>query len=270
MAVSLICYFENIFIPIGVTLYPAATHLDARREKQLLEKVFLSGSKLVLSLAIVVGAIAATWSGDFFRLWIGPNFSVGSLYAAPETIFCVLLAGSIVVSGQKIGFHTAKGTGAIRSLAVLLTIEASLNLLLSLVLIRWFGLVGTASATAISTLLVQGLVLPVVLCRHLQIPYSKYLTAVWLRPSLLAGVLIGLGVALRAFRPQVTCWAELLLWGALTAVCAFLLLVTLALDSVERKRFLLVPMQRLLIFTGALRVVEPETNDRHSPTRNLP
>ena len=93
-----------------------------------------------------------------------------------------------------------QGTGRMGSLAAFSIIEGSLNLGLSLALVKSMGILGVAIGTAVPAALVHGLLLPWWNCRHYGMALPRYLLDVWTVPGLAA--LATFGVMRWVFDPE--------------------------------------------------------------------
>ncbi len=208
LAVSLTTYFQDAFAPIGHVFFPVATQLDAQGDARALRDLYLNGSRLLLLLAVGSGLIAGFWGADFFRLWIGP-LSEAAGYPPASALFPVLLIGSVITAGQRVGYQVLLGTRRPRLLACLFAGEALINLALSVVLIQPLGLFGVALGTAIPALVFQGVVQPMVVGRLLGVSAAHYLRAVWLPPLALGLILTPILWCIRLLEP-VPGWPGLL------------------------------------------------------------
>src|SRR5439155_11866928 len=198
-------YFDDVFQCVGFVFYPAAAHLDSLGNRDGLRKLYLVSSRFILILSILGGAIAIFWSRDFFRLWLGQKIAEPANYPRVASLFAVLAVASIVTAGQRIGYQVLQGIQRIDVLAGLLTLEGVLNVLLSVILIRRYGLIGVAIGALIPTLIMEGFVQPFFVCRALAIPLRRYVMSVVARPALLTFVLAAVLFAAR-WLPRPETW----------------------------------------------------------------
>src|SRR5262249_40977942 len=142
IAANLRSYFEDVFVKAGYVFFPRAAELDVRGDRDGLSQLYLSSSKMMFLGSVLIGSIAIYWAGDFFRLWLSSSYSQTPDYPSIATLFYLLLTGSMISQGQRIGYQILQGTRQLRLLSVLFTIEGLTNLALSLVLVRRYGLIG--------------------------------------------------------------------------------------------------------------------------------
>ncbi len=246
LATGLLGQFEGIFRPVAIVFFPAATHLDAKEDTAGLRRMYLVGSKMLLLLAIALGAIGAVWAEDFFRLWVGPRLVEGGEYTSVAVLFWVLMGAVVVVIGQKIGMQVFMATRRLRGLTLVLLAEALANVVLSVCLIRPLGLLGVALGTLLPAILCQGVLLPAMLCRLLRVPARTYLAQVYLRPLVVGSILFPLLGLLHYVLPAAGYWSTLFCEGLIAAGAAGAFVVAIGLDGEERKRFIGTPAMRLL------------------------
>ena len=189
IAANLRSYFDEIFVRVGFVFFPAVTELDARGDQAGLRKLYLVSSKFMFLGSIVLGSIGLFSARDFFRLWVGSSYAEPTGYPSVATIFYLLLVGSMIAVAQRIGYQVLLGTRRVKLLALLFAAEGVSNLLISLALVRSYGLVGVAVGTLIPAILFQGFLQPLSVCRSLEISLSTYCRQVLMRPALLMATL---------------------------------------------------------------------------------
>jgi O-antigen/teichoic acid export membrane protein len=77
------------------------------------------------------------------------------------------------------------GTSRHKALAYIALIEGLANVILSVVLVRPFGIVGDAIGTAIPLTCTSLMFLPRHMCRLLEVPIGRFITATYLYPAVL-------------------------------------------------------------------------------------
>ena len=250
LAVGLAGYFDQMIGPIGTVFFPAATRLDALGDTGGLRRMYLTGSRLLMLLAISGSLIASTWAEDFFRLWVGQRFVAGGEYTSVAVLFRILIAASVITAGQRIGSQVLFGARRLRSLGLIVVFESLSNLALTAAVARPFGLTGVALSALATVFVFQGIVYPVVLCRMLGITARTYLRDVYLRPCVTGGVLWAFLYLSSTLAPPATTWTILLLYGAVAGSVSLLLILLIGLDSQEQKLFVFRPLGRIWPFAA--------------------
>ena len=164
-------------------LFPAVVDSDAAQRHDRLQLILLHGTKLSMSLAVPLCGGLIVLAGPLVSSWVGERFAA-SVRPAQILMFVVLIRVSTAPANLIL-----KGAGEHRLLTVTNAATAVANVLLSVVLIRRFGLVGVALGTLIPVTASAALILYPAACRRVNLPLSRPLTqAFW--PGLWPGVVM--------------------------------------------------------------------------------
>lgn len=194
---------------IGDVILPAAGACHARNDRAELQR--LMGRGMQLSLLLGAGFwIGACYFGERLLLtWMGTD----QMWPVSQTVLLILLGAQLVAQPMMVIRQVLTAVGRVRLQALLDLCQAAVNLGLSLLLIRWLGIVGVAWGTLIPMVLMDlGLLLPYSL-RALEIPPAPLLR------SVVAPVLLPLAL-LWAYCEFVSQWALPDNWSSLLAVTA--------------------------------------------------
>ncbi|MCA9079845.1 MAG: polysaccharide biosynthesis C-terminal domain-containing protein [Planctomycetaceae bacterium] len=138
---------------VGEAILPRAGELAAGMDRSELGRLVTKAMGLATLLAggfLVGGA----YFGDFLvTTWIGKS------YTDTHTVMCLLLATQLVAMPMVIVRKALLGSGEVRVPAFIDLLEAVLNLVLSLILIHFLGIVGVAIGTLVPLLVVETFVL---------------------------------------------------------------------------------------------------------------
>ena len=88
---------------------------------------------------------------------MGADYVRNGEYPSVALLYCVLVIGSVMTAGQRIGYQVLFGRRKLRILATLFCLEGAANVSLCLLLIRPFGLLGVAIGIALPAIVFQGL-----------------------------------------------------------------------------------------------------------------
>ena len=181
--------FTNVFLP-RVTMLWTAGDFPALRQ------AYLRGVRIGCFLAGWLMGSLITLGGPFLTLWVGSGFGAPVQWVL---IFLGVAAFAHVVASQ-VPFPFYQAMGRLTVPAVVLCIEGMLNLGLSIFLAPRFGIAGVAVATAIPACLVSCIVLPVYMCRRLELrPRQLLREGLWPGTLLIIAVIItqwALGLAM--------------------------------------------------------------------------
>jgi O-antigen/teichoic acid export membrane protein len=252
IAANLRSYFDDIFVRAGFVFFPAVTELDAQGNQAGLRQLYLTSSKFMFLGSILLGSIAMFSAQDFFRLWVGSYAKLAG-YPSIASIFYILMFASMIAVAQRVGYQVLLGTRRVKLLALLFAAEGVSNLVISLALVRSYGLIGVAWGTLIPAIVFQGLVQPVIVCQSLKITSRTYCREVLLRPilaSLAVGfLLLGLLSLTRSYD-----WMMFLFNVSLSIAVAGPLVLLIGLTKTERDLYLVGPTTEALRFLGAVGV----------------
>jgi O-antigen/teichoic acid export membrane protein len=187
VANSLIVYLMEFVIGIAAVVSPMATALNTEGKVDELREIFLTWSKVVLSLTIMAGLFLIVLGPRFIGWWIEPAYERSG--GAVLQILTVSCFAFLPVRG--VALPLLMGLGKPRPPALALLAAGVLNLVLSVVLARPLGLAGVALGTAVPNVLFAAIVLPVA-CRELHITLPQYLGYVVPRAALGALPVLGL------------------------------------------------------------------------------
>jgi O-antigen/teichoic acid export membrane protein len=134
--------------PILEGFLPLASHLEGEGDAGRLRLLYIVGSRLILALCLPLLCVVTTLAGPLLTLWVGAK------YADNAPIVVILaLAGLLEVSCWP-GRSILQGIAHHRGIAAASVCAAVANLGLSLLLIRYYGIVGVALGTLIPTIIV--------------------------------------------------------------------------------------------------------------------
>lgn len=201
---------------IGVVVMPRAGELATLNRTAELKSMTIQSLSLVFLLTAGFWVGAAFYGDMFVRIWIGDQ------YKAAHTIMLILLAA--VVFSIPIGIlrRVLVGMGIVRWPSLLYLAEAVLNLVLSLILVRYFGIYGVAIGTLIPVVVIGMFVLFPLALRRLGIPVSEVLSEVVRTSAIPLAVMFAFCYATSRLNPPEN-WFVLI---SVTAVGAGLLLGT--------------------------------------------
>ncbi len=244
LATGLTRQLNSILSPVPQVLYPAATELHVRGDQSGLERLYHDGTRLMLLVLTTVALPAFFWADDFYRLWIGKRYLGGGMFISVALLFQILLISVFTSYSSSIANQILVGAGRVRTVATALICGSFINLTISLLAIRHFGLVAVAMATAGASIVIDLVMMPVLLQRLLGLSVLRLMRRGWVRP-LAVGVLqtaVITGVRLGG-RPDR--WMELIVQGLVAGIGMLIVLFVVGLAAEERRRFVLQPLRRL-------------------------
>jgi O-antigen/teichoic acid export membrane protein len=208
-------YFRDLlFQATNLTMPMLARYHVLEQNDQIREKLrFLT--KVNTLLAVFGGGLIIIFGRAFIDRWLGPE------YPDAYPVLVVLVTAMAVEVMIDPARTTMTAMGKIRFVGVLEMVEALINVALTVVLVRYHGILGAALGMAVPLILLKVLLVPNVLCRQIHMASSQlyrsmvptvvltviYLTAYgwivshWFAPTSYPGMFLGAALAVPAFLP---------------------------------------------------------------------
>jgi len=177
-ATELVHSMAQIFVPMS-------SQSDALGDLNRLRKIFVAGNRMC---ALVIFPVCAIWvilGKSIIEVWVGAHY-----VAASYPVLLILLFPSTVMLMQTASSRVLFGMGKHQTLAKVTLVEGIANLVLSVVLVRRFGIVGDAIGTAIPLSCTVLLFIPQHLCRTLKLRLLSYCREAFLLPFVLTMPLV--------------------------------------------------------------------------------
>jgi len=173
VAAAVLRYVNNMVAVSISVLAPRFTTLDAQGDREGLVALFVRSLGVAAELSLGICLVVVVVGGAFIDLWVGEGF------AAATPVLWILVAGMAPAMVQNPGISLYYATNRHRTYAWINLAEGGFNVLLSIIFVRWFGLLGIAMGTTLPLLVNKLLVTPWYTCRILGIGQARY----W-RPTL--------------------------------------------------------------------------------------
>ncbi len=218
-------------------LMPGVSEATALGETQRVLSLWRTGSKMLMSLALPIALVQAVWGRYVLALWLSNNHDPDVATFIAEGYRCLVwLAAAFVMqmAGRGLARPIFEGLGELRVPSRIAVAEGAANLVLSIVLVRAWGLEGVAFATFLPAYVTGTVVMPWYACGRLGVSYARHMLDTFVRalPPLAPawGVLVvaeRLGWHLRLVTLAATSLAVLVVYLAGALVVTF--------DADERK-----------------------------------
>jgi len=211
IAAILVRYFVHLVVAAMGVLTPRFAALHGLNEQHELSGLFLKSLFVCSLMAFSFGAMLIAFGGSFIHLWVGDDFKP----AIP--VLYVLVIGHTVAVSQNVGIGMMYALKKHHWYAITSTVEAILNLTLSIILVLHYGIIGVALGTVIPMLLIRAIIQPIYVSHLMKIHVATYYA--YLVPGALIGVSI---VTLVAFIGSKTFLDQSYLTLAIQAIIASL------------------------------------------------
>lgn len=183
-------FAQQLTNQLNDALFPSVVDSDAAQRHDRLQTILVQGTKLSLAVAAPLCLGLIVLADPLIQGWVGTQFSASVL--PTQVLLTVVLVRISTASANLI----LKGTGEHRLLTYTNATTAVANVLLSIALIRPFGLLGVALGTLIPVSVSAAFVLYPAACRRVGLPVGRPLVhaigpALW--PAAIMGGLLWFG-----------------------------------------------------------------------------
>ncbi len=168
IAARLIKYFGELIRSVVGMLVPVFSQYEAKGDYDGIREKFIFTTKISGYLSTLIGGTLIIFGQAFIRKWVGQE------YLGSYVILLVLIVPTIFSLMQTPSWQLAYGISKHKFFAILNTVEGLVNLMLSIILVKKFGLVGVALGTAIPMIFSKLLVQPIYICRMIDLDVVKY------------------------------------------------------------------------------------------------
>ena len=176
----LLDYASEVVSSLAQIFVPMSGQSHARGDKEHLRKILVAGNRACAMIIFPISAVLLILGKSVIEAWVGPR------YVSASYPVLVMLAIPMTCSlAQAASPRILYGMAQHRPLAWVTSMESIANLILSIVLIRPFGILGDAAGTTIPLLCTTLFFMPRHLCRVLEIRTSTFLRETYTLPLLL-------------------------------------------------------------------------------------
>jgi O-antigen/teichoic acid export membrane protein len=176
----LVEYSGEVVSSLAQIFVPMSGQSDAKGDLNRLRRIFLAGNRACALIVFPITATLIILGKSVITAWVGPRYVTASY-----PVMLVLLIPSTFALAQAASPRILYGMARHKSLAWVTGMEGIANLILSIVLIRPFGIVGDALGTAIPLTCTSLFFMPRHLCRILDVRMRTFLRETYTLPLLL-------------------------------------------------------------------------------------
>lgn len=174
----LVDYAGEVVSSLAQIFTPMSSQFHATGDYDRLRRIFLAGNRVCALTMFPVCTALIIVGKSVIEAWVGAR------YVSSYIILLILLIPSSLYYAQATSNRILFGMSRHRTLAVVVLLEGIANVILSIVLIRPFGIVGDAIGTAIPLSCTALFFLPRHLCRQLGVPLWRFVRESFLYPVL--------------------------------------------------------------------------------------
>lgn len=173
---KLVNYSSMLVVGLGQIFTPMSSEFHATGDQHRLRRLLVLGNRACALVVLPMATIMVIFGKRVIDVWVGAQ------YESSYIILLILLIPSVLADVQGSSRQILYGMGRHKALAVVNICEGLINLVLSVLLVRYWGIVGDALGTAIPLTLTSLFFLPLYLCRLLNIRVRDYLREAYALP----------------------------------------------------------------------------------------
>jgi O-antigen/teichoic acid export membrane protein len=136
----------------------------------LIKTAMVRVTKLSLLLAAPISVVFLIMGENFISLWVGNDYGERTVL-----VLSILTIGSSVAIGHLAINSILYGLSRHNIIAYVRIAEAAVNIILTVMFIKYWGIVGVALGMAVSHILFMAIVLPVLTCIKIFLPIWDYM-----------------------------------------------------------------------------------------------
>ena len=213
----LVDYSAEVVSSLAQIFVPMSSQSDAAGNIDRLRKIFIAGNRACAFTTFPMTATFVIMGKSIIEVWLGKTY-----VALGYPVLITLIIPSTLMLIQSASSRILFGMSKHGQFAVVALLEGVANLILSIMLVRPFGILGDAIGTAIPLAATYLLFMPRHLCSKLGVRLSDYMRQAYLLPLLLclpAAFFLLMMQSLFMAHTYRQLIPELLVAGAVYAIC---------------------------------------------------
>jgi O-antigen/teichoic acid export membrane protein len=185
IAGRIVDYAGEIVTSLAQNFLPMASQSEATGSMEHLRKVFVTGNRLCAFTIFPVTAVLLILGKSVIEVWVGSKY-IATSYA----VLVILIIPSTLMWAQAASGRVLFGISKHRTWAFVTLAEGISNLILSILLVRPYGIIGDAMGTAIPLTCTMVFFMPGHLCKQLGIRLWTYLREAFVLPMVVSTPLV--------------------------------------------------------------------------------
>ena len=171
---SLCRYTDQVTGAMTMSFVPAASTFEAAGDTARLQGLYTIGTRAMMALSLPMLTTLLVRGRSFIGLWMGSQYEQRS-----GTVLIILATALIFSQANSTAFAIAFGTDKHRITAKWALGEGITNLVLSVVLVRPFGIYGVATGTLLPSLFVQLILWPRYVGETIRMKSWEVMVKIW-------------------------------------------------------------------------------------------
>ncbi|HDL02494.1 MAG: hypothetical protein DRP46_03905 [Candidatus Zixiibacteriota bacterium] len=168
IAAGFIVYLRAFIHAVSFPLRPMISHYDAVDKIGNIRFIYTRGTKYFYFLTFLVGGITLVFGDHLISLWMGPGYEESAM------ILKILVLPAAVFLPQALAASVMYGVDKHRNLLYIIIVEGMFNLILSVILVKRYGLAGIAYGTVIPQIIIYLIIVPMIIRPILNIDLRRF------------------------------------------------------------------------------------------------
>ena len=166
----LVDYANNVILCVAQIFMPMSSQSDAQGDTNRLRKMLIAGNRACAFVILPISATLVILGKSVIEVWVGAKYIPQSY-----PVLLVLLIPFTFMLAQAASSRMLLGIGQHRTYGIVTIVEGVVNIVLSVILVRYLGIVGDALGTAIPLGCTTILFLPWYACRTFGVKLGTFL-----------------------------------------------------------------------------------------------
>jgi O-antigen/teichoic acid export membrane protein len=173
-------YAQEFVSSLAQVFVPMSSQSEATGNLDRVRKIYIAGNRVCAFLILPITAILILFGKHIIRIWVGARYVPHSY-----PVLVVMIVPFALMLSQAASTRILFGLGKHQTLAAIIVIEGIANVILSIALVPWLGIVGDALGTAIPLSFTYLVFMPRHLKKQIGVPIGTFLREVYTLPILL-------------------------------------------------------------------------------------
>ena len=178
-------YVGEVVSSLAQIFIPMSSRFEAMGDSEQVKKILIAGNRACALIVFPIAASLIVLGKSVIEVWVGARY-----IATSYPVLLILLIPTTTMLAQSACGRVLFGIAKHRTLAMAILLEGITNLILSIVLVRRFGILGDAAGTAIPLLCTTLFFLPRHTCHVLGVRVRTYVREAFLLPLGLCAPLV--------------------------------------------------------------------------------
>jgi O-antigen/teichoic acid export membrane protein len=178
-------YAGEVVEGLAQLFVPMSSHSEATGNVNRLRLILIAGNRFCAFIIFPLCALLVILGKSVIEVWVGKRY-----VAQSYPVLLLMLIPSTLMLSQLASGRLLVGSGKHRTWAVMTLVEGVANLVLSILLVRPYGIIGDALGTAIPLSATAIFFLPAHVCRKVQVSLGFFLRQAYTLPLVLCAPLI--------------------------------------------------------------------------------